>query len=100
MYFLVRFISLPIARTIDGRTATEVGNAEGPEQLARQHAHFRRRSKARDRRADGGGARPHDDENALGVWRAVVLEQVVRAGGEGGEAIHRALHDADRGPLR
>ena len=45
------------------------------------------------------GAGAHDDDDALGVGRADVIEQVVLAAGELGELVHRLLHDAGRGQV-
>jgi hypothetical protein len=60
----------------------EVGHTERPEQRDGDDADFRRGSKGVDRCSDGLDARPHDDDDALRVRSAVILEQAVHAAGE------------------
>ena len=45
------------------------------------------------------GARAHDDDHALGIRRAHVVEQVVLAADELGELVHRVLHDGGAGEV-
>ena len=44
-------------------------------------------------------ARAHDDDNALGVRRADVIEQVILPPDDLGELVHRLLDDAGRGKI-
>ena len=71
-------------------------DAERAVELDRQHADLRGRSQRVHGGRHGLGARPHDHDDAIGVGRAVILEELVRAPRERGEAIHRALHDRRR----
>ena len=45
------------------------------------------------------GAGAHHDDDALGIGRADVIEQVVLAAGELGELVHRVLHDGGGGQV-
>jgi hypothetical protein len=45
----------------------------------------------------GGGA--HEDDDAVGVGRAVVVEEPVTAAGLGGKAVHHVLHDDRAGEV-
>ena len=83
-------------RTVGGSAADEVGHAERPEQLHRQDADLRAGSQGVACGLDGLGARAHDHDDALGIRRAVIFEQPMRASRERGEAVHRALHDVRR----
>jgi hypothetical protein len=44
--------------------------------------------------ADRLDAAAHDDDDALGLGVTVVVEEMILAAGEGGEAVHRGLDDA------
>ena len=46
-----------------------------------------------DRLAYRAGARAHQHDHPIGVGRAVVVDEVVLAAGQRGEAVHRRLHD-------
>ena len=41
----------------------------------------------------------HDDDDALGIGRAVVVEEVIGAAGLDGKAVHDRLHDAGNGRM-
>ena len=45
------------------------------------------------------GAGAHHDDDALGVGRADVIEQVILAAGERRELVHRVLHDGGGGEV-
>ena len=45
------------------------------------------------------GAGAHHDDEALGIGRAEVIEEVVLAAGDAGELIHRVLHDGGGGQV-
>ena len=93
---LVRVIEHRGAAHCRWQSGDEVGDAERSVQLDPQHANFRRRSKARDRHSDGGGAGPHDDDDPLGIGGPVILEQLAVAAGERRKPAHHALHHAGR----
>ena len=44
-------------------------------------------------------ARAHEDDHALGVGRALIIEQVIVAAGQKGELVHGVLHDGGRGEV-
>ena len=73
----------------------ERGGVERTVQPHRDDAHLLARLQERVHGlAHGLGSGAHHHDHALGVRRAVVVEEVVGAAGELGEAVHRALHDA------
>ena len=82
-----------------GRQGGEEGfGGEGAEQADLEHAD----ALAHCREGGGGGhggfgAGAHQDDDALGVGRAGVVEQMILAAGEGGQAVHLLLHDAGHG---
>jgi len=51
------------------------------------------------RRLVASSAGAHDDDDALGVGCAGVVEEVIGAAGELGEAVHRVLHDGGAGEV-
>ena len=42
---------------------------------------------------DGLGAGPHNDNNALGIFRPVIAKKIVLASGQFGKFVHRFLND-------
>ena len=45
------------------------------------------------------GAGAHDDDDALGIGRAEVVEEMVLTAGDAGELVHRVLHDGRGGQV-
>ncbi len=87
--------------TVAGRASRKCFDGEGPVQADLEHADL---LAARDQVLDGlvgrFGAGAHDDDDALGIGRADVVEQVVLAAGDAGELVHRVLHDGRARPGR
>ncbi len=83
-----------------GQRGDEVLDRERPVQADLEHADL---LAARDEVLDGflGGfrARAHEDDDALGIRRADVIEQLVLAAGELRELVHRVLHDGRAGQV-
>ncbi len=48
----------------------------------------------------GAGAGTHEDDDAVGIGRAVVVEEAIGAAGLAGEAVHDVLHDGRAGEVK
>ena len=76
----------------------ELGDRERPVQPHAQHADLLARlERPLDVLGGGVAARAHDDDDALGLGVAEVVEQVVVTAGQRGELVHLLLHDARAG---
>ena len=78
----------------------EMFERERPHQANFQHADFAAlRGEVVHRLLDRFCARTHDDDDLLGVRRAVILEELVLAADDLGELVHHVLHDGGTGEV-
>ena len=97
---LVRSRTL-IARTVFGNAARNASRRKRAEQAQLQQADFfSGLFRRRNRFFHGSRAGAHQHDHALGIRRADVIAQVIRAPGELRKAIHRVLNDGGRGDVK
>ena len=85
-------------RTVGGSAAASALAREGPVEPDLQHAGLFAVGVEPGGGLGGGlGPRAHDDDHAVGLGMAFVVEQVVVAAGELGKQVHRLLRDGGGG---
>ena len=78
-----------------GERGEERGGVEGEEKAHLEHAELGAAGvQVVHRFGDGLGAAAHDDDDAVRVRRAVVVEEMILAPRDPGKLVHRRLHDA------